>query len=146
MEAFRRLTGASNDSERDSARRALEIDVKTYPRYCGYIIPGETAESAILFLPFSLFTKLTSNYPRCCCQPQSPRLYGRAGQSDAVVAHSAAICRMRGCMGLDDQTQVDLMMKDVHRLEDRVGKLATFSQVERDISDIQTSTQNYFTR
>ena len=45
------------------------------------------------------------------------------------------------------QTQVDLMMKDVHRLEDRVGKLAThFSQVERDISDIQTSTRKIISR
>jgi DNA recombination protein RmuC len=33
------------------------------------------------------------------------------------------------------------MMKDVHRLEDRVAKLAThFSQAEKDVSDIQTST------
>ena len=54
--------------------------------------------------------------------------------------------RMHEAAGLI-QTQVDLMMKDVHRLEDRVIKLAThFSQVERDISDIQTSTRKIISR
>ena len=53
LEAFRRLTGAGNDSDRDSARRALEIDVKKHIQDISekYIIPGKTAESAILFLP-----------------------------------------------------------------------------------------------
>ena len=54
--------------------------------------------------------------------------------------------RMHEAAGLI-QTQVDLMMKDVHRLEDRVNKLAThFSQAERDISDIQTSTRKIISR
>jgi DNA recombination protein RmuC len=54
--------------------------------------------------------------------------------------------RMHEAAGLI-QTQVDLMMRDVHRLEDRVVKLAThFSQAERDISDIQTSTRKIISR
>ena len=54
--------------------------------------------------------------------------------------------RMHEAAGLI-QTQVDLMMKDVHRLEDRVVKLAThFSQAERDISEIQTSTRKIISR
>ena len=54
--------------------------------------------------------------------------------------------RMHEAAGLI-QTQVDLMMKDVQRLEDRVVKLAThFSQAERDISDIQTSTRKIISR
>ena len=54
--------------------------------------------------------------------------------------------RMHEAAGLI-QTQVDLMMKDVHRLEDRVIKLAShFSQAERDISDIQTSTRKIISR
>ena len=54
--------------------------------------------------------------------------------------------RMHEAAGLI-QTQVDLMMQDVRRLEDRVNKLAThFSQAERDISDIQTSTRKIISR
>jgi len=45
------------------------------------------------------------------------------------------------------QTQVDLMMQDVNRLDERVNKLAThFSQAERDINDIQTSTRKITAR
>ena len=37
------------------------------------------------------------------------------------------------------QKEVDMMMQDVNRLDDRVAKLAThFQQAEKDISDIQT--------
>ena len=54
--------------------------------------------------------------------------------------------RMHEAAGLI-QTQVDLMMQDVNRLDERVNKLAThFSQVERDITDIQTSTRKITTR
>ena len=45
------------------------------------------------------------------------------------------------------QTQVDLMMRDVNRLDERVNKLAThFSQAERDITDIKTSTRKITAR
>ena len=39
------------------------------------------------------------------------------------------------------------MMQDVHRLDERVNKLAThFGQAERDINDIQTSTRKITAR
>ena len=54
--------------------------------------------------------------------------------------------RMHEAAGLI-QTQVDLMMQDVNRLDERVNKLAThFSQAERDINDIQTSTRKITSR
>ena len=54
--------------------------------------------------------------------------------------------RMHEAAGLI-QTQVDLMMQDVNRLDERVNKLAThFSQAERDITDIQTSARKITAR
>ena len=54
--------------------------------------------------------------------------------------------RMHEAAGLI-RTQVDLMMQDVNRLDERVNKLAShFSQVERDITDIQTSTRKITAR
>ena len=63
LEAYRRLTSAANDAERDAAKRLLENDVKKHIQDIAekYIIPGETAESAILFyrpnrfMPKSIF-------------------------------------------------------------------------------------------
>ena len=54
--------------------------------------------------------------------------------------------RMHEAAGLI-QAQVDLMMQDVNRLDDRVAKLAThFQQAEKDISDIKTSTRKITSR
>ena len=45
------------------------------------------------------------------------------------------------------QKEVDMMMQDVSRLDDRVNKLAThFQQAEKDISEIQTSTRKITSR
>ena len=153
LEAFRRLTGASNDSERDSARRALEIDVKKHIQDIAdkYIIPGKTAESAILFLPSeSVYAEINIQLPKMVAASRKARVYMAGPDNLMLLLHTVRAilrdARMHEAAGLI-QTQVDLMMKDVHRLEDRVGKLAThFSQVERDISDIQTSTRKIISR
>ena len=153
LEAFRRLTGASNDSERDSARRALEIDVKKHIQDIAekYIIPGETAESAILFLPSeSVYAEINIQLPKMVAASRKARVYMAGPDNLMLLLHTVRAilrdARMHEAAGLI-QTQVDLMMKDVHRLEDRVVKLAThFSQAERDISDIQTSTRKIISR
>ena len=45
------------------------------------------------------------------------------------------------------QKEVDMMIQDVTRLDDRVAKLAMhFQQVEKDVSDIQTSTHKISSR
>ena len=65
-----------------------------------------------------------------------------AAQAGIVINNA----RMHEAAGLI-QTQVDLMMQDVNRLDERVNKLAThFSQVERDINDIKTSTRKITSR
>ena len=153
LEAFRRLTGAGNDSERDSARRALEIDVKKHIQDIAdkYIIPGKTAESAILFLPSeSVYAEINIQLPKMVAASRKARVYMAGPDNLMLLLHTVRAilrdARMHEAAGLI-QTQVDLMMKDVHRLEDRVGKLAThFSQAERDISDIQTSTRKIISR
>ena len=153
LESFRRLTGASNDSERDSARRALEIDVKKHIQDIAekYIIPGKTAESAILFLPSeSVYAEINIQLPKMVEASRKARVYMAGPDNLMLLLHTVRAilrdARMHEAAGLI-QTQVDLMMKDVHRLEDRVVKLAThFSQAERDISDIQTSTRKIISR
>ena len=153
LEAFRRLTGAANDAERDAACRLLEIDVKKHIQDIAekYIIPGETAESAILFLPSeSVYAEINIQLPKLVEASRKARVYMAGPDNLMLLLHTVRAilrdARMHEAAGLI-QNQVDLMMKDVHRLEDRVVKLAThFSQAERDISDIQTSTRKIIAR
>lgn len=153
LEAYRRLTGAENDAEREAARRLLEIDVKKHIQDIAekYIISGETAESAILFLPSeSVYAEINIQLPKLVEASRKARVYMAGPDNLMLLLHTVRAilrdARMHEAAGLI-QTQVDLMMKDVHRLEERVGKLAThLSQAENDISDIQTSTRKIISR
>ncbi|XDZ68804.1 DNA recombination protein RmuC [Alphaproteobacteria bacterium LSUCC0226] len=153
LEAYRRLTGAENDAEREAARRLLEIDVKKHIQDIAekYIIPGETAESAILFLPSeSVYAEINIQLPKLVEASRKARVYMAGPDNLMLLLHTVRAilrdARMHEAAGLI-QTQVDLMMKDVRRLEERVGKLAThLSQAENDISDIQTSTRKIISR
>ena len=148
LEAFRQLTSAANEAERDAARRLLESDVKKHIQDISekYIIPGETAESAILFLPSeSVYAEINIQLPKLVEASRKVRVYMAGPDNLMLLLHTVRAimrdARMHEAAGLI-QNQVDLMMKDVHRLENRVVKLAShFSQAERDIADIQTSTR-----
>ena len=113
------------------ARRALEIDVKKHIQDIAekYIIPGETAESAILFLPSeSVYAEINIQLPKMVEASRKARVYMAGPDNLMLLLHTVRAilrdARMHEAAGLI-QTQVDLMMKDVHRLEDRVVKLAT---------------------
>ena len=96
-------------------------------------------------MPRSIF-----KLPKLVDESRRRRVYMAGPDNLMLLLHTVRAilrdARMHEAAGLI-QTQVDLMMKDVHRLEDRVNKLAThFSQAERDISDIQTSTRKIISR
>ncbi len=153
LEAYRRLASAGNEVERVDALRALENDVKKHIRDIAekYIIPGKTAESAILFLPSeSVYAEINIQLPKLVEASRKAHVYMAGPDNLMLLLHTVRAilrdARMHEAAGLI-QVQVELMMKDVNRLEDRVTKLAThFSQAERDISDIQTSTRKIISR
>ena len=153
LESYRQLIAASDDAAKDAARRRLEADVKKHIADIAgkYIIPGETAESAILFLPSeSVYAEINIQLPKLVEASRRAHVYMAGPDNLMLILHTVRAIlrdvRMHEAAGLI-QTQVDLMMQDVNRLDERVNKLAThFSQVERDITDIQTSTRKITTR
>ena len=153
LESYRLLVAASDDATKDTARRRLEADVKKHISDIAgkYIIPGETAESAILFLPSeSVYAEINIQLPKLVEASRRAHVYMAGPDNLMLILHTVRAilrdARMHEAAGLI-QTQVDLMMQDVNRLEERVNKLAThFSQAERDITDIQTSTRKITSR
>ena len=153
LESYRQLVDAVDDVDRDLARRRLEADMKKHISDIAskYIIPGETAESAILFLPSeSVYTEINIQLPKLVEASRRARVYMAGPDNLMLILHTIRAilrdARMHEAAGLI-QTQVDLMMQDVNRLDERVNKLAThFSQAERDINDIQTSTRKITSR
>jgi len=153
LESYRQLVGATDDAARDAARRRLDADVKKHINDIAskYIIPGETAESAILFLPSeSVYAEINIQLPKLVEASRRAHVYMAGPDNLMLLLHTVRAilrdARMHEAAGLI-QTQVDLMMQDVHRLDERVSKLAThFNQAERDIADIQTSTRKITSR
>ena len=153
LESYRQLVATADEAAREVARRRLEADVKKHITDIAakYIIPGETAESAILFLPSeSVYTEINLQLPKLVEASRRAHVYMAGPDNLMLILHTVRAilrdARMHEAAGLI-QTQVDLMMQDVHRLDERVNKLAThFGQAERDINDIQTSTRKITAR
>ncbi|MEM9122855.1 MAG: DNA recombination protein RmuC [Pseudomonadota bacterium] len=110
-----------------------------------YIVPGETADSALLFLPSEgVYAALHSDFIDIVEKAFRARVWIvspttmmatlntiRAVMKDASMREHADVI----------QKEVAVMMDDVERLKTRVGKLqGHFSQAERDIRDILHST------
>ena len=146
-EAFMRLNAAKDDREQASAEQAFRSDVIKHIRDIAdkYIIPGETADTAIMFVPAeSVFAELHDRFPMVVEEGFRRRVFIvspttlmatlntiRAILKDARMREQAHVI----------QTEIAKMMEDVARLDKRVGQLAThFDQTQRDIKDVLTST------
>ena len=153
LEAYRRMTEATDEAGREAARRMMETDVKKHINDIAekYIIPGETAESAILFLPSeSVYAEINLQLPKLVEASRRAHVYMAGPDNLMLLLHTVRAilrdARMHEAAGLI-QAEVDRLMGDMTRLDDRVNKLAThFNQAEKDINDIQTSTRKIISR
>ena len=153
LEAYRAMKAAESDENHERARREFESAVKKHINDIAerYIVPGETADSAILFLPSeSVYAEVHLQLPKVIDEGRRRRVYVAGPDNLMLILHTVRAilrdARMHEAAGLI-QREVDTMMKDVGRLGDRVDKLAThFDQAQRDISDIQTSSRKIVQR
>ncbi len=146
LEAYQRWRGAEIDEAARAALAALRTDTQKHATDIAerYIIPGETADAALMFLPSeSVFSELHSRLPDLVEKCRAMRVYPVSPNTMALTLNTVrAIMRdvkMREQAGLI-QNEVRVLMEDVSRLNDRIGKLRThFGQAEKDIELIETS-------
>jgi DNA recombination protein RmuC len=148
LEAFHQLVDAEDDAARDQARKALGRSVLKHVKDIAekYIVPGETADSALMFLPSeSIYAELHANLPAVIEQSFRQKVWivapttlmatlntVRAVLKDAAMSEQAHVI----------QGEVRKLLDDVGRLDDRVGKLQRhFGQAEEDIRQIRVSTE-----
>ena len=147
LESYRSLRNAENDAERTRATRAFKADMlKHINDIAGkYIIPGETAESAFLFLPSeAVYAELHANFTDVVEKSYKAKVWIVSPTTLMAVLHTVRAvlkdARMREQAGVI-QKEVLSLIEDVGRLEDRVGSLQKhFTQAGRDIELIKTST------
>ena len=147
LESYKALHAAENEPQRVAASRAFSKDVTKHINDIAekYILPGETAESALMFLPSeAVFAELHANFPNVLEQSYRARVYIVSPTTMMATLNTVRAVlldvRMREQAGVI-QVEVQKMLKDVHRLDDRVGKLQKhFNAVTSDINQIATST------
>ena len=135
------------DSERAAYRKAFAVDVLKHVQAISekYMIPGETSDQAMMFLPSeAVYAELHANFPDIIEKSHKARVWIVSPTTLMATLHTARAVLKDAAMqeqaGLI-QAEVGKMLEDVLRLDERVGKLANhFDQAERDIKLIQTST------
>ena len=146
LEGWRALRAATDEAARAQAARAFAADLQKHiDDIAGkYIIPGETAESALMFLPSeAVYAELHSSFGSVIEAANRRRVWivspttlmatlttVRAVLKDARMREQAHVI----------QRQVGLLVGDVHRLEERVENLKKhFTQAEKDLKEIDVS-------
>jgi DNA recombination protein RmuC len=110
-----------------------------------YILPGETAESALMFLPSeAIYAELHANFAGIVDESYKARVWIVSPTTMMATLNTVRAVlkdvRMREQAG-EIQKAVGLMLGDVRRLDERVDNLKKhFAQTEKDLRDIETST------
>jgi DNA recombination protein RmuC len=116
-----------------------------------YIVPGETAESALLFLPSeAIYAELHANFGGIVDESYRARVWIVSPTTMMATLNTVrAVLKdveMREQAG-EIQKLVALMMGDTKRLQDRVDNLKKhFAMTERDLREIDTSTTQIMRR
>ena len=146
LESWLMLRDAADDATRTQKLRQFSADVQKHIKDVAerYIIPGETAEGALIFVPseaiyaelHTSLVSLVSDATRRGVYIVSPTtLWAVLGTMRALLRD----VRLRTEAGRI-RKEVDKMLADVGRLEDRTDSLRKhFGQVQKDVDQIETS-------
>ena len=146
LEAYEALRNASSETETSSAVRLFRTSVRKHIKDISekYIIEGETADGAILFLPSeAVYAELHANFPDIVREGFSARVWIVSPTTCMATLNTMRAilkdARMREQAGAI-RNELTLLYHDVDRLGVRVESLDRhFNQAAKDISDIKIS-------
>lgn len=153
LEAYRALRDARDDAATTLAKRDFTVAIRMHMKAIAekYIVPGETAESALMFLPSeAVYAELHANFGNLVDEASRLRVWIvspttlmatlttiRAVLKDVRMREQAHIL----------QAKIGDLVKDVVRLDDRVGMLQKhYDQGIDDVRKIRISTEKIVKR
>ena len=143
LESYNRILENKNDI---GAKKQFEIDVRKHIDAIAekYIIPGTTAESAMMFVASeSIFMELHQQFPNTIEYAAhkkvfivSPATLWATLNTIRAVLSDIKIKRVAGKI----KRELELLLTDLSRLNERTGKVSQhFASAQSDIEQIQTS-------
>lgn len=148
LEAYEALRAAETKPAQAEAARAFRTAVRHHIKAISskYVIEGETADGAIMFLPSeAVYAELHANFADVVREGFAARVWIVSPTTCMATLNTMRAilkdARMREQAGAI-RTELGHLHKDVTRLQDRVGNLDRhFSQASRDIEEIKISAQ-----
>ncbi|MFL5120458.1 MAG: DNA recombination protein RmuC [Microvirga sp.] len=153
LECFTQFRAATSDEARQKAGQRVRADIGVHVRSLAekYLIPGETQDMALMFVPAeSVYADLAEHFDdvvqkahRARIVIVSPSLLALAIQVLQALVRDARIRDEARVI----QTEVQKLLADVGRLSERVGKLDShFRQAQDDVAQIRTSAEKIVKR
>lgn len=154
LESYQRMVDASLPAdERSAATQRFKHDIRKHINDIAgrYIIPGETAEGAVMFLPSeSVFAEIQAHHPDLVREAHGARVWVVSPTTMMAVLNTArAVLK-------DEATRKQVhiirhhltgLSKDFERFQTRMDKLARHvAQANHDVEDINTSARKISTR
>ncbi|MCF7849187.1 MAG: DNA recombination protein RmuC [Kiritimatiellales bacterium] len=154
LESYQRMTDTTmGDADRKSAEQQFRQDIKKHIKDISskYIIPGETSDGAMMFIPAeAVFAEIHGHYPDLVEEAQRARVWlaspttmmavlttCRAVLKDAATRQQVHII----------QEHLGMLSQDFDRFQQRMDKLAThIDQANRDVGEVQTSARKITSR
>ncbi len=148
LEAYEALRRAETQGQVAEATKQLRQAVKTHIKHISerYIVDGETADGAIMFLPSeAVYAELHANLPEVVREGFAARVWIVSPTTCMATLNTMRAivkdARMREQAGAIRKT-LQLVHRDVELVVERVGKLDThFNQARRDLDDITTAAE-----
>lgn len=146
LESYQALRNANSEREKVEAERFFKASVLKHIKDIAdkYILPGETAESALMFLPAeSIYAELYTNFTdvvetsyRSKVWIVSPTTLMATLNTVRAVLKDATMREQAGVI----QKEVGTLIEDISRLDDRIESLSKhFDMAAKDIGDIRIS-------
>jgi DNA recombination protein RmuC len=147
LESYQALRDAKDEAQRVQAARAFAADVRKHVQDIAskYIQPGETAESALMFLPSeAVYAELHASFRAVVEESYRARVWIVSPTTLMATLNTVRAVlkdvRMREQAGVI-QNELLMLLRDVERLDERVGKLQRHhDQSGEDLRQIRIST------
>ena len=146
LEDYKKFTGSTNDQEKKDNLKLFHNAVQKHIRDISekYILPGETADSAIMFLPSeSIYSEINIRFPKLVNESRNKKVYMAGPDNLMLLLHTVRAILRDATMSQTAgkiQIEVDKLGNDLNLLADRIFKLDKhFDLARRDLDEINIS-------
>ena len=146
LEDYKKFASSSNDQEKKDNLKLFHNAVQKHIKDISekYILPGETADSAIMFLPSeSIYSEINIRFPKLVNESRSKKVYMAGPDNLMLLLHTVRAILRDATMSQTAgkiQIEVNKLINDLTLLADRFNKLDKhFDLARKDLDDIKIS-------